>query len=659
MERNILYRELFGRSPRAALDAETLYPPPMLVYEQETVLPLPAVHLTKAKLVSRHHDFGRPFKLNEPGQPEIRDPATAVADPAYLLKIVDWLNVAKSARYKIISGSTYCNIYAYDFCCFAGAFYPRVWWRNTAQMPTAEQVRKPVYEKDVTELNANSIFSWFTKWGAGFGWQELSVNAGHTLDIVQQLANQGNIVTLAYLKKGGIGHVLMVVPESPRMQAHRTSGKVVTPVHSQAGAKNFLLATTSGLPRLFDAWNQGVDHVKIYVRRLKGGGLIDGIMDGIGNILTNTNKPPTSSSSGNTGSNKTGGARADAVEKNRYYAQTLGWQQYYEQVNDLVLPYSGQSNVSLDEASLAGAVYNWQKANGLSADGIIGPNTWKKMQRLLGNQTPVAAPASVSPAGSVPAPAGVRFAQKKLGWAAYGGGNIATRLRNLRSQGKLSSTDFEIEVIRLVSVSESGQNVNAINSWDSAFMSMGFIQFTLKFHKLQKVIAMAPAAFAKHGIELDGGRKYTAGGESFLAIKGAAMAGDIRSLDWAKRFYNAGLEDDVIVAQVQLFKQVLAGIISKNDKQGYLNRFAGQHANLWAFIYEAHNSRPAILNIALQRSIATARQNGVTSAKDFAQLLIPTLKTETRAYYTRNGHDETRVLEELAKVGRIVKNTGI
>jgi peptidoglycan hydrolase-like protein with peptidoglycan-binding domain len=72
-----------------------------------------------------------------------------------------------------------------------------------------------------------------------------------------------------------------------------------------------------------------------------------------------------------------------AVRLNRYYANTLGWDQYHDQINNLLLPFSGQENVSLGEESFAQAAAQWQMQNGLSADGVIGPGTWSRMKPAL------------------------------------------------------------------------------------------------------------------------------------------------------------------------------------------------------------------------------------------------------------------------------------
>lgn len=77
------------------------------------------------------------------------------------------------------------------------------------------------------------------------------------------------------------------------------------------------------------------------------------------------------------------------IESNRKYAKSLGWGQYLYNINNLLLPFSGQSNVSLSEEGFISALIKWQSANGLLNDGVMGPRTWLKMQSQLKlSQTP-------------------------------------------------------------------------------------------------------------------------------------------------------------------------------------------------------------------------------------------------------------------------------
>lgn len=77
---------------------------------------------------------------------------------------------------------------------------------------------------------------------------------------------------------------------------------------------------------------------------------------------------------------------SNAVKVNYYYGSKLGWNSQYDQINDLLLPFSGMRNVSLGPEAFAQAVAEWQKSQGFSesdCDGIIGPQTWGVMQPLL------------------------------------------------------------------------------------------------------------------------------------------------------------------------------------------------------------------------------------------------------------------------------------
>ncbi|MDQ6477265.1 hypothetical protein [Dyadobacter sp. LHD-138] len=86
-----------------------------------------------------------------------------------------------------------------------------------------------------------------------------------------------------------------------------------------------------------------------------------------------------------------------AITLNHRYASALGWGQYFEQINDLLLPFSGAENVSLGDEAFAEAVTAWQTRQGFSggsADGVIGPNTWARIRPLLTVQNSPVSPVS-------------------------------------------------------------------------------------------------------------------------------------------------------------------------------------------------------------------------------------------------------------------------
>ncbi len=74
---------------------------------------------------------------------------------------------------------------------------------------------------------------------------------------------------------------------------------------------------------------------------------------------------------------------SNSIRQNSYYANKLGWIQYYDQINNLLLPFSGLQNVSLGEEAFSEAVASWQRQQGITADGIIGPDTWNRIRPLI------------------------------------------------------------------------------------------------------------------------------------------------------------------------------------------------------------------------------------------------------------------------------------
>jgi hypothetical protein len=76
-----------------------------------------------------------------------------------------------------------------------------------------------------------------------------------------------------------------------------------------------------------------------------------------------------------------------AIEWNRKYGKELGWNKHIYEINEFLLKIVGKSNVSLGEEAFAEAVAEWQRKSGFTGknvDGVLGPNSWKKMKGQLG-----------------------------------------------------------------------------------------------------------------------------------------------------------------------------------------------------------------------------------------------------------------------------------
>ena len=130
-------------------------------------------------------------------------------------------------------------------------------------------------------------------------------------------------------------------------------------------------------------------------------------------------------------------------------------------------------------------------------------------------------------------------------------------LVRLYQQGKITITQDQLDLFQRFAKSETYGKIQLLNSYDSAFISMGFMQLTLQHGKVQEWIKAAPAAFRRYGIELHPTGKYDFGaGEIHEAIVGVLDADkdNLRFNGWAERFFYAGLDEEIIIAEVSLAK---------------------------------------------------------------------------------------------------------
>jgi hypothetical protein len=183
------------------------------------------------------------LSLNEPDQPA-RSGTTPDALRQEIDDIIDYLNVEKAAhvRYQPAGGRTFCNIYAHDFCLLAGVYLPRVWWTGDAieRLARGENV-EPKLGATIDEQRANDLFRWLRAFGPRFGWRQTG-----TLTKLQTETNIGAIglIVARRVEDGRPGHITIVIPETGDFTARRdSSGDVIAPLQSQAGATNFSRGT--------------------------------------------------------------------------------------------------------------------------------------------------------------------------------------------------------------------------------------------------------------------------------------------------------------------------------------------------------------------------------------------------------------------------------
>lgn len=215
-----------------------------------TVLQVPPAHLRRDRSdISRQRDGGWAFPLGESGRPVRALDAEPAAKAEALLAIVDWLDVANPShrRYQPRGNTTFCNIYAHDFCDLAGTYLPRVWWTDRAlQRWQAGEQPSVRYDDTVRELNANALHDWLADHGPAFGWhREID------LTTLQAAANMGEVCVIIARRRdlNRSGHVSVVIPEHGEWLARRDrAAAVIRPVESQAGTRNHRVIVHEGRP---------------------------------------------------------------------------------------------------------------------------------------------------------------------------------------------------------------------------------------------------------------------------------------------------------------------------------------------------------------------------------------------------------------------------
>ncbi len=257
------------------------------------------------------------------------------------------------------------------------------------------------------------------------------------------------------------------------------------------------------------------------------------------------------------------------------------------------------------------------------------------------------------------------YHSKYGGYSRYGGGRLETRLRELRDQGKLSISDGDIELLQRISHVETGGCVQALNSWDDVFMSIGFMQWPLVFGKLQRLIARAPDAFRRYGIELDPTRRYSIkrsyGTETPIALKGVGHPRELRSLNWAKRFYAAGLDPEIVAREAELALEVIAEERRKIEKSlGRPIPHYDESSALRALIQETNNHRPAWLKEVLKRAVAQYTRSGASGAARFLDLVRATIRSvypeKARAAASKMTNDPKKIADAVARMVRSGEN---
>lgn len=175
-----------------------------------------------------------------------------------VFNIVSFLDVEnpKSLRYFPTLHSTYCNIYAYDFCYLRGVYIPRVWWINHgiaqdvineryAHSKHSFSAPKAVYGKTIREMTANSIHLWLEDYGMEyFGWERVA-----TPEELQERADDLDVCLITAIRENRrkSGHVSVVIPRGLFPGTSDPGAMYDFPIESYAGRENRMAILNSNL----------------------------------------------------------------------------------------------------------------------------------------------------------------------------------------------------------------------------------------------------------------------------------------------------------------------------------------------------------------------------------------------------------------------------
>jgi hypothetical protein len=312
----------------------------------------------------------------------------------------------------------------------------------------------------------------------------------------------------------------------------------------------------------------------------------------------------------------------------------------------------------------------YQRRAGLDADGVFGPKTRGAMLASLRagqplEREPEEAPAPATapaPTPSAPAnetsrvPAGFRTDARKRGLIRYSGDRLDRVLDGLRKQRLIALSDEDLDTLQRIANIETSGGAQGINTWDSAVVSIGFMQWTLQHGKIQKWIDAAPEAFTRFGITLDPALSYRWGKETQRGIQGVSDMELLRWGSWAERFYQAGLDNQALVAEVDLARSYLGRHL--DDLRRRLARlgvtpesqavFTGHYQASLAIrgmFQAAYNNLPAAATDAVHRALLASRPGDDTSA--FQAHLVDGIRASfsARGKDTRGQHLTTKTLQ--------------
>jgi peptidoglycan hydrolase-like protein with peptidoglycan-binding domain len=301
------------------------------------------------------------------------------------------------------------------------------------------------------------------------------------------------------------------------------------------------------------------------------------------------------------------------------------------------------------------AVRRFQLSHGLVPDGIAGPKTWAQVDQVQGAAptavAPAAAPAAPRPVTIVAMPAGQpalptaddaanpvrvdgaralapdgrQFARRfRLGFFQLG----STRVSSFVQSSPDSVQGIAPSTLRIVAaVTENEGRFEAINSYDSAFLSVGLMQWTVGEKAAEGELASLlarireadPAVFqecyGRFGLDV---RIAPGAFTGFLVLDGrlldtAAEKEQLRSATWAYRFWRAAHHPLVRRCQILWAAARIDRFSGKPLHGRQLREWLSSELGM-AMILDQHVNRPAHVPATLNKALTELLGAGTVQA---------------------------------------------
>lgn len=240
---------------------------------------------------------------------------------------------------------------------------------------------------------------------------------------------------------------------------------------------------------------------------------------------------------------------------------------------------------------------------------------------------------------------------------------VKETLERLKKEGKITISDEQIELLVGVSQVESSGTLNVINSYDSDKMSAGFKQFTAA-GKLQDWVGRDEAAWKKYGIELDRDesgklvektiKKRDGKDVKAAGFKGMGKSDELRNNVWAMRFFEAGLDDDIVASQVEKAIEYMDKILRyvKSSKPGAA---LFDKPVVKAILLELFNNRESYLKPVTEKT--QDRLGASSTQEDLLTIMEEEIKAIYKLNWKKHGNGKTEAdgEEKGARLFRKIK----